>query len=232
MIALSQPPIIRIHNVLTEDETLHLIQLAINKINTFDLHDIELQYWHDPVVKRIEKRLARLTMFPEDHGEGSVITKFPSEEEGEETREFDGIDERIYEYKNGTTAYDTITQQGQRIATVIVYLNDVQEGGHTIFPYAGRSDRDAKKLKEKEEFLSNHKHRKMCSMWNVLRVVPKKGDAIFFYDLDTDNKFNTATMYSHCPVRRGSKWILRKRFNIQRKAISFSFYLYLSFLQC
>ena len=190
------------------------------KVESDDFH---LHYWHDPIVKRIEKRLARLTMFPDDYGEQSVITKFTAGQE--ETIDADGVDETLYEYKNGTTAYDAIARKGQHVATVIIYLNDVEEGGHIVFPYAGRGEKEARKLKEREDFMSSHTHRKVCSMWNVMYVSPKRGDAIFFYDLDTDNTYSTATNYANCPVRKGSKWILKKRINITSKSTAYFFYI-------
>lgn len=66
----------------------------------------------------------------------------------------------------------------QRVATVLVYLNDGFEGGRTEFPMLGAS------------------------------VVPEKGKALFFWvaDPDTTELFEK-TLHAGVPVSRGHKWI-------------------------
>lgn len=64
---------------------------------------------------------------------------------------------------------------GQRKCTLLVYLNDDFEGGETYFP----------KLD--------------------IRVKPKKGTAVLFYNLDEQGKLNTESYHAGLPVTSGRK---------------------------
>ncbi|KAM7359476.1 prolyl 4-hydroxylase subunit alpha-1-like [Cochliomyia hominivorax] len=66
---------------------------------------------------------------------------------------------------------------GNRIATVLFYLSDVEQGGGTAFPY----------LK--------------------LHLKPKKGSAAFWYNLHHSGDRNERTMHGACPIIVGSKWV-------------------------
>lgn len=71
---------------------------------------------------------------------------------------------------------------GQRIATFIVYLNTPLKGGQTDFPRAGIS------------------------------ITPKKGNALFFYNVDKNGLGNPLTLHAGTPVIEGEKWILNRWF--------------------
>ena len=73
---------------------------------------------------------------------------------------------------------DGVCPYDQRLATMLVYLNDDFEGGHTHFPLLNAS------------------------------VVPQKGKALFFWvaDADTRDLFEK-TLHAGTPVSNGHKWI-------------------------
>lgn len=66
---------------------------------------------------------------------------------------------------------------GNRIATVLFYLSDVEAGGATAF-VAGET-----------------------------AVFPSKGDALFWYNLKRNGKGNPMTRHAACPVLAGVKWV-------------------------
>ena len=66
------------------------------------------------------------------------------------------------------------------MATVLIYLSDVEAGGATVWPY----------LK--------------------LSTSPKKGDAVFWNNVDNTGEGDIMTLHGGCPVLAGDKWIANK----------------------
>ena len=78
----------------------------------------------------------------------------------------------------GNEAYRDQLVAGQRIATFLIYLNDDFEGGETDFPAVG------------------------------IRYRGSTGDALFWANLDTQNRPDPLTMHAGLPPTSGEKWIL------------------------
>uniref|UniRef100_A0A7M5XCK6 procollagen-proline 4-dioxygenase n=1 Tax=Clytia hemisphaerica TaxID=252671 RepID=A0A7M5XCK6_9CNID len=72
---------------------------------------------------------------------------------------------------------------GNRLATLLVYLTDVERGGETVFTRLGIS------------------------------VSPNKGDAVFWYNLFRNGQGIDDTLHASCPVISGSKWVANKWFH-------------------
>ena len=95
-----------------------------------------------PEVERLEARLARLLRWPLQNGEGLQVLHYgPGAEYKPHHDYFDPAEP-------GTPTI--VRRGGQRVGTVVVYLNDPEEGGGTSFPEAR------------------------------LRIQPRKGNAVFF----------------------------------------------------
>ena len=95
-----------------------------------------------PEVQRLEARLAQLLQWPLENGEGLQVLHYaPGAEYKPHHDYFDPAEP-------GTATI--VRRGGQRVGTVVVYLNEPEEGGGTFFPEA------------------------------QLRIQPRKGNAVFF----------------------------------------------------
>ncbi|KAL3804045.1 hypothetical protein HJC23_006436 [Cyclotella cryptica] len=80
---------------------------------------------------------------------------------------------------------------GQTLATLIVYLNDVQTGGTTKFGKLPATD-DIRQVKGESN----------------LNIIPRKGDALLFFPADQNGLFDERTEHEGCPAV-DEKWIAR-----------------------
>ncbi|XP_026850457.1 prolyl 4-hydroxylase subunit alpha-2 isoform X1 [Drosophila persimilis] len=87
-----------------------------------------------------------------------------------------GIGGHYVPHKDWFTQHPEV--MGNRLATVLFYLTDVEQGGATMFNKA------------------EHK------------VLPRRGTALFWYNLHTDGEGDWSTTHAACPIIVGSKWVL------------------------
>lgn len=124
----------------------------------------------DPVIQAIEKRAHQWAQIPQSNGEAMNLLKY---ELGQEYKPH-------YDYFSGE---EWTKHTGNRLATVLMYLSDVEEGGETIFPQADGG---------------------------AIKVKPRQGDAALFYDLTTLNQGDTYSLHGSIPVVKGTKWALTR----------------------
>jgi prolyl 4-hydroxylase len=123
------------------------------------------------LVKKIEARIAEVTGTPVPNGEGIQILNYAGG--GEYRPHFD--------YFPDTTGGRVHTaKSGQRIITIIMYLNDVKAGGATVLPNIN------------------------------LSVYPKKGSALYFSYFNSKGQVDPTTLHGGSPVVDGEKWIATK----------------------
>lgn len=183
-----KPHVVVFDNVLTAQECEQLMALSRERLeksttvndNTgqFEPHpDRSSQgtYFNrkeTPFIARLDERIAALMQLPVDHGEGLQILRYL--EGGEYKPHYDYFPPTL----PGSAVH--IASHGQRVATLIIYLNTVEDGGETIFP----------------EIHFN--------------VVPLQGRAVYFSYFDSKGNIDPLTYHGGNPVRQGEKWIATK----------------------
>lgn len=188
--------------LLTEDECDHLKKLGMPTLQASTVVDSKtggsvpssvrtsygtfLRKAQDEVVDRIEKRIADVSMIPVENGESLQILRY------EIGQKYDAHYDYFHDDKNARPE-----NGGQRIATMLMYIDVPEEGGETLFPNAVN-----KPNYEPHE-------RSECGM-KGLSVRPQKGDGLLFYSLTTEGKEDTKSLHASCPVIRGSKWSATK----------------------
>jgi prolyl 4-hydroxylase len=185
---IKQPEIILLEGVLSQDECDELVRRAEAKLNpstTIDPATGEAKiiqnrtsygtYFHleeDGFIAKLDRRLAHLANWPLDHAEGIQILNY--RQGGEYKPHFDFFPPE----EAGSTVHTA--QGGQRVATIVMYLNDVEEGGETIFP----------KLS--------------------LSIPARKGDAVYFAYCNSQGQVDRLTLHGGAPVLKDQKWIATK----------------------
>ncbi|AQK62267.1 uncharacterized protein [Zea mays] len=144
----------------------------------------------DEIVSAIEKRVAAWTFLPEENAESLQVLRY------ETGQKYDAHFDYFHDRNN-------LKLGGQRVATVLMYLTDVNKGGETVFPNAEGSH-----LQYKDETWSE------CSR-SGLAVKPKKGDALLFFNLHVNATADTGSLHGSCPVIEGEKWSATKWIHVR-----------------
>ncbi|XP_010683036.2 probable prolyl 4-hydroxylase 10 [Beta vulgaris subsp. vulgaris] len=197
-----EPRAVVYHNFLSKDECEYLIKLASPHMEKSKVIDEKtgkskdsrvrtssgtfLPRGRDTIIRAIEQRIADFTFLPVEHGEGLQVLHYEVGQKYEP--HFDYFLED----------YSTVTG-GQRIATVLMYLSDVEEGGETVFPSAKGNISDVPYWNELSK----------CGQ-EGLAVKPKMGDALLFWSLKPDASLDPSSLHAGCPVIRGDKWSATK----------------------
>lgn len=184
------PHVLRIDQLLTAEECEYVIGIALRHLrpsmvtnpatgqsmrmpdrssSTASLAPL----YQDLIVHCINLRLAAAAKLPHENGEMLSILRYDVGQEY--TPHFDFLGS-----KNDPIAqYETA---GQRIRTLLVYLNTDYDGGET-------------------EFLSNR-----------LKVKGEVGDAVLFHNVDAAGNPDLSSRHAGLPVRQGTKWLASKWF--------------------
>lgn len=193
---------------LSDEECDHLIVLAKDKLEKSMVADNEsgksiesevrtssgmfLSRAQDEVVAGIEARIAAWTFLPIENGESIQILHY---EHGQKY-------EPHFDY-----FHDKANQEmgGHRVATVLMYLSNVERGGETVFP---KSEIEAKLSQPKDDTWSE------CSKTGYA-VKTRKGDALLFFSLHPDATTDPDSLHGSCPVIEGEKWSATKWIHVR-----------------
>ena len=188
--ALASPRVILFANLLGPEECDELIELSRGKLarssvvnaatGNYDVHPhrtssgTHFNRGENALIERIERRIAELVQIPVERGEPLQILHY--QPGGEYKPHFDYFDPAL----PGNDA--VLKQGGQRIATLVMYLNDVEAGGSTVFPEVG------------------------------LDVLPRRGHGVYFAYATEQGQLDARTLHGGSPVSAGEKWIATKWF--------------------
>jgi prolyl 4-hydroxylase len=124
----------------------------------------------DDFIARLDRRVSELMNCPVGHGEGLQILH-------------DGVGGKYPPHLDYFPPADPgsrlqLAVGGQRIAMLVMYLNEVEQAGATIFPQLG------------------------------LEVLPRKGSAVYVEYTNSRGQIDPLTLHGGAQVTRGEKWIV------------------------
>ncbi|OWM74168.1 hypothetical protein CDL15_Pgr008479 [Punica granatum] len=189
---------------LTELECDHLISLAKSELKRSAVADnlsgqsklsevrtssgMFIPKAKDPIVAGIEEKISTWTFLPKENGEDIQVLRY----------EYGQKYDPHYDY---FTDKVNIARGGHRLATVLMYLTDVEKGGETVFPNAEEPPR--RRASTTDEDLSD------CAKKGVA-VKPRRGDALLFFSLLPEAVPDPNSLHAGCPVIEGEKWSATK----------------------
>jgi prolyl 4-hydroxylase len=185
---LSKPVVAVFDDFMSADECDQLVELARVKLKrsaivdplsgqekVIDERSSYGTFFHlneTEFIARLDRRIAEVMHWPVENGEGIQILHYPVGAEYKAHYDYFPPEE------SGSQVH--LAKGGQRVSTLVMYLNNVQEGGETAFPAVN------------------------------LSVTPKKGSAAYFEYCNSQGQVDPQTLHSGVPVVAGEKWIATK----------------------
>jgi len=182
------PVVASLGNVLDADECRTLIALARPRLKPSTLVDpmtgrdvvsdkrtswgMFFRLAEDDFIARLDRRLSRLMNLPLENGEGLQVLHYPTGA---------GSEPHLDYLQPGNAANrESIARSGQRVSTLVTYLDDVPAGGQTVFPALG---------------------------W---ATSPLRGNAVYFEYADDHGTVDPRSLHASAPVTQGEKWVVTK----------------------
>lgn len=190
---LERPVVVTLERVMTDAECAQLIDLARPRLQPSTIVDrrtgtqvvadrnsdgMFFGLHENPFIARLDERISALMNRPVENGEGLQVLHYGPG--GQYPPHFDFLIPR------NTPSRESIARSGQRVSTLIVYLNDVPEGGETVFPAIG------------------------------LSVSPRRGNAVYFEYTNSRSQVDPRSLHAGAPVTQGEKWVVTKWMRSQR----------------
>lgn len=185
---LSRPVIAVLANVLSAEECEQLIALARPRLRPSTVVDpatgenrvaeyrnsegMFFSLCETPFIAALDARFSQIANLPVDHGEGLQVLRYAPGSHS--TPHFDFLMPR------NPTSEQSLRRSGQRVSSLVAYLNDVPGGGETIFPHAG------------------------------LSICPRRGNAVYFEYCNSRGQVDAASLHAGAPVTAGEKWAVTK----------------------
>jgi len=125
-----------------------------------------------PFIAALEARFAAIMNLPVDHGEGLQVLRY-----GPGNQYAPHVDFLV---PDNESSEQSLRRSGQRVSSLVVYLNDVPGGGETTFPKVG------------------------------LSVSPIRGNAVYFEYCNSRGQVDATSLHAGAPVTAGEKWAVTK----------------------
>ena len=188
LLRFNQPVLAVLGDVLSSQECEQLIELSRSRLKPSTVVDPKtgtngvaeyrdsegmfFQLEETPFIAKLDKRISAIMNSPVEHGEGLQVLRYRPG--AQSTPHFDFL------IPSNATNEASLTRSGQRISSLVIYLNDVIAGGETTFPEAG------------------------------LSVSPRKGNAVYFEYSNSLNQLDYKSLHAGAPVIEGEKWAVTK----------------------
>ncbi|KAG8439203.1 hypothetical protein GDO86_005429 [Hymenochirus boettgeri] len=184
------PRIVRYLNALSDEEIERIKELAKPRLARATVRDpktgvltvanyrVSKSAWleeeDDPVIARVNLRMQAITGLTANTAELLQVANYGMGGQYEPHFDFSRKEEPDAFKRLGT---------GNRVATYLNYMSDVEAGGATVFPDFGAA------------------------------IYPRKGTAVFWYNLFRSGEGDYRTRHAACPVLVGCKWVSNKWFH-------------------
>lgn len=188
LLRLEQPILAVLDGVLSAEECEQLMEVARNRLRPSTVVDILsgedkvaehrdsdgmfFQLNETPFIAMLDRRISELMNCPVENGEGLQVLRYGRN--AKNTPHFDFL------VPSNQANIESIARSGQRISTLVIYLNNVISGGETVFPEIG------------------------------LSVLPKKGNAVYFEYTNSLRQVDMKSIHAGAPVFEGEKWAVTK----------------------
>lgn len=195
VLSRSEDPVLaNLGNLVDADECRALIEMARSRLAPSTLVDpmsgrdvvsdrraswgMFFRLGENELVARLDRRFSALMNLPLENGEGLQLLHYP---------EGAGSDpHHDYLAPSNAANRESIARSGQRVSTLVTYLNDVPEGGQTVFPQLG------------------------------VAMSPIRGNACYFEYGDDEGRVDARSLHASAPVTRGEKWVVTKWMRARR----------------
>uniref|UniRef100_A0A1B6C3U3 procollagen-proline 4-dioxygenase n=1 Tax=Clastoptera arizonana TaxID=38151 RepID=A0A1B6C3U3_9HEMI len=178
-----EPPILLFHDAMSDEEIKHLknesapymtraqIIMPNGSVRSADYRTSRITWiedGEDAVAHRISQRVKAMTNLDIEHSEMNQISNY-------------GIAGEYISHSDAIEGINLTTEPtGNRLATFMFYMSDVEQGGHTVFPLLKVS------------------------------IPPKKRAGVFWFNLHENGTIDYRMRHASCPVVLGSKWVCNK----------------------
>ncbi|KAL9229813.1 hypothetical protein vseg_005242 [Gypsophila vaccaria] len=133
------------------------------------------------ILDYIDEKIARATMIPRANGEAYNVLRYE-------------VGQKYNSHYDAFNPAEYGPQKSQRIASFLLYLTDVEEGGETMFPY------------ENDNVDLTYDYKQCIG----LKIKPRKGDGLLFYSVFSNGTIDPTSLHGSCPVIKGEKWVATK----------------------